>query len=106
MSGIQGREWAPGAAVVAGAILFALLVGGAFGSRSIPVYAGLAAGAVLVTGWAERWWIHRAAVRALGAPLRRKKRSGLRVIRGGRDDVPPDFDLENDESTRKQRWLM
>lgn len=101
------REWAPGATVLVGSVLFALLVGGAFGSRSIPVYVGLAAAAVLVVGWAERWWIHRAAVRDLGLPKRRKKnRSGLRVIRGGRDEPPSEFDLESEESTRKQRWLM
>jgi len=101
----QGKPWGAGATVLAGAVLFALLVGGAFGSRSIPVYVGLAAGAVLVVGWAERWWIHRAAIRALGLPKRRR-RSRLRIIRGGRDDSAPDVDLENEESTRKQRWLM
>jgi len=96
-------EWSQGAVTVGLAAGVAGAAGLSLGSRSLPVYAGLFAGALLLGGWAERLWLRRAARRALGLPSPRA-RGKLKVIDGGKTDAP--FDLERDDSTDGQRWLM
>ena len=67
------------------------------------MYVGLIAGALLLMGWLERYWLRRAA----NASLRResKSRSKLRIIPGGKKGNG-EYDLENDDTTDSQRWLM
>jgi len=52
---------------------------------------------LLLMGWLERQW--RVRRRPPTAP---RSRSRLKVIRGGKAD----YDLEKDDSTDTQRWLM
>ena len=90
------RSWVPGAVLLAAAAVAAGLAGLALGIRSFPVYLGLGALVVLAMGWIERLWIAR------HAPAPPKTRGKLKVIRGGKAD----YDLEADETTNNQRYLM
>jgi hypothetical protein len=88
--------WLPGAALLAAAIGLGLAGGFALGSRSWPPYLGLTLGVLLVMGWAEKVWTRRTAPRKPPAV-----RGRLKVIRGGKS-----YDLEKDDSTNSQRYLM
>jgi hypothetical protein len=90
-------SWLGGAAILAGAAVLAATVGLLLGLRSWPWYLGLGAAALLLMGWIERRW----TTRPRPAPPPRA-RGRLKVIRGGKSD----YDLEKDDSTDTQRWLM
>lgn len=87
--------WIGGAALLAAALAVSATVGSALGLRSWTVYLGIALAALLLMGWAERTWEQRS--RRVATPAARGR---LKVIRGGR------YDLEKDDSTDSQRYLM
>ena len=91
------RSWLPGGALLIAAVLVAGLSGFGLGIQSWPWYAGFAAGTVLAIGWAERLWLRRTA------PPPARIRGKLKVIQGGK--AAP-YDLEKDNSTDSQRYLM
>ena len=91
-----GRSWMPGTALLLAAAVAAGLAGLALGFRTWTPYLGLAAIVVLAMGWLERVWMGRQV------PAPPKSRGRLKVIRGGK----PEYDLEADESTNNQRYLM
>jgi hypothetical protein len=86
----------PGAALLLAAAIAAGLAGLALGIRTWVPYLGLAAIVVLAMGWVERVWMGRRP------PAPPKTRGKLKVIRGGK----PEYDLEADETTNNQRYLM
>jgi hypothetical protein len=88
--------WLPGAALLAAAIAIGAGGGFAFGVKSWPVYLGLTLAALLAMGWVEKLWGRRTAPRRPPAA-----RGRLKVIRGGKS-----YDLEKDDSTNNQRYLM
>jgi hypothetical protein len=90
------RSWVPGAVLLGAAAVAAGLAGLALGIRTWAPYLGLAAIVVLAMGWLERVWTARQA------PPPPKSRGRLKVIRGGKAE----YDLETDESTNNQRYLM
>jgi hypothetical protein len=89
-------SWLPGALILAAAAGSALAVGLALGTRSWPLYLGLAVGGLLLAGWAEAFWTRRRQ------PAPKKSRAKLKVIQGGKHD----YDLADDDSTDNQRYLM
>lgn len=89
--------WLPGVAVLAAAVGIGSVLGVSVGARAWPWYLGLILAALLAIGWVERLW---AARRQKGAAPRARTR--LKVIRGGKLD----YDLEKDQTTDNQRWLM
>ena len=91
-----GKSWVPGAALLLAAAVAAGLAGLALGIRSWAPYLGLTALVVLAMGWIERAWMARAT------PAPPKNRGKLKVIRGGKSE----YDLEEDDSTNNQRYLM
>jgi hypothetical protein len=82
--------------LLAAAIGIGAAGGLALGVRSWPVYLGLTLAALLAMGWVEKLWGRRAAPRRPPAA-----RGRLKVIRGGKS-----YDLEKDDSTNNQRYLM
>ncbi|HVR69625.1 MAG TPA: hypothetical protein VMT87_02165 [Vicinamibacteria bacterium] len=89
-------SWVPGALVLAAAAALALAGGMVLGARHWPLYLGLGLGGLLAVGWAEAIWTkHR-------KPAPKRGRAKLKVIRGGKHD----YDLEGDDSTDGQRYLM
>ena len=90
------RSWFPGAVLLVAAAVAAGLAGLAFGIRAWQTYLGLAALVLLAMGGIERLWTARQA------PAPPKNRGKLKVIRGGKSE----YDLEADESTNNQRYLM
>jgi hypothetical protein len=90
-------SWLGGAATLAGAAALAAVLGLLLGLRAWSVYLGLGLMLLLVMGWIERYWRTR---RRTPPPPRARGR--LKVIRGGKAD----YDLEKDDSTDTQRWLM
>jgi hypothetical protein len=89
--------WLRGAATIAVAAALAAAAGLTLGSRSWAVYLGVGVMALLLIGWIER----RLGERPRTPPAPRA-RGRLKVIRGGKSD----YDLEKDDSTDTQRWLM
>jgi len=89
--------WLGGAATLAAAGALAAALGLLLGLRSWLVYLGLGLALLLFMGWIERYWRTR---RRTPPPPRARGR--LKVIRGGKSD----YDLEKDDSTDTQRWLM
>jgi hypothetical protein len=89
--------WLAGSAVLAIAAGLAVAVGALLGVRSWHWYLGLGLTVLLLIGWIERWWPTRRPPAATS-----RSRSRLKVIRGGKAD----YDLEKDDSTDTQRWLM
>jgi hypothetical protein len=93
---LQRASWLPGALILAGAALSALVVGLVLGFRSWPLFLGLFLGGLLLVGSAEQLWTrHR-------TPAPRRTRAKLKVIQGGKHD----YDLADDDSTDSQRYLM
>ena len=90
------RSWVPGAVLLVAAAIAAGLAGLALGIRTLPPYLGLAALVLLLMGGIERLWTARQA------PAPPKSRGKLKVIRGGKAE----YDLEADETTNNQRYLM
>ena len=90
------RSWVPGAVLLVAAAIAAGLAGLALGIRTLPPYLGLAAAVLLAMGWIERLWTAR------HPPAPPKGRGKLKVLRGGK----PEYDLESDETTNNQRYLM
>jgi hypothetical protein len=90
-------SWLGGAATLAAAAVLAAALGLLLGLRSWAVYLGLGLTLLLLMGWIERYWRTR---RRTPPPPRARGR--LKVIRGGKAD----YDLEKDDSTDTQRWLM
>ena len=72
----------------------------AFGFRRWPLYLGLLAMLLLTFGAVERLWRHRRARRG-----RRSPRQNLRIVPGGKGNGHT-YDLDGDDTTDKQRWLM
>jgi len=89
--------WLRGAATLAAAAGLAVTLGLLLRQRSWAVYLGFGVLALLLMGWIERLW--RARPRPAPPP---RARGRLKVIRGGKSD----YDLEKDDSTDSQRWLM
>ena len=90
-------EWAPGLVILGTSVGISALVGISLGLRSWPIYVGLVAMILLGIGALERFLARR---RALAAP---RSHSKLRVIRGGK---PSPVELESDDATKHQRYLM
>jgi len=90
-------SWMGGTATLAAAAALAAVVGLLLGVRAWSVYLGLGLIFLLLMGWIERYWRTR---RRTPPPPRARGR--LKVIRGGKSD----YDLEKDDSTDTQRWLM
>lgn len=89
--------WLPGVAVLGAAVAVGAVLGLTVGTRSWAWFLGFFLGALLAMGWIERTWQARQARRQ-----EPRARGRLRVIRGGRSD----YDLENDDRTDNQRYLM
>ena len=89
--------WLGGALTLAASAAVAGALGLVLRLRSWPVYLGLGLTLLLFMGWIERYWRTRRR-----APPPPRARSRLKVIRGGKSD----YDLEMDDSTDTQRWLM
>ena len=94
---IRQAPWLPGAVILAISISISAAVGLALGTRSWPIYLGLAVGVLLLLGWIERLWARRAA------PPKPRARGKLKILQGGK--AAP-YDLEKDNSTDSQRYLM
>jgi len=90
-------SWLGGAATLAGAAGLAAALGLLLHLRSWAVFLGLGLTLLLLMGFIERQW--RTRQRTPPAP---RARGRLKVIRGGKSD----YDLEKDDSTDTQRWLM
>ncbi len=90
-------EWAPGLAILGASIGIAALIGVSIELRSWPIFVGLVAVILLGVGALERFLARRRV------PSPPRERSRLRVIRGGK---PSPADLENDDTTKNQRYLM
>jgi hypothetical protein len=82
--------------VIVASLTIAGVLGAALGLRTWPPYLGFALGALLAIGWIERLWAKRSQ-----PPPAPRVRSKLKVIRGGKS-----YDLEKDDSTDGQRYLM
>jgi hypothetical protein len=93
---IRRALWAPGAFVLVAAATIGAVLGASLGLRSWPPYLGFMLGALLAIGWLERLW-----ARHRQPPPSPRVRSKLKVIRGGKS-----YDLEKDDSTDGQRYLM
>ena len=89
--------WVPGLAVLGAAVGVGAMLGITVGATSWPWFAGFFVLAVLAMGQAERLWLARQE-----AKKEPRARGKLRVIRGGKTD----YDLEKDERTDNQRYLM
>ena len=96
-------EWAPGVLVLAAAAGVAAVLGLGAGTRSWYVYVGLVAIAVLVIGWAERYWLHWAARRALNPT--HHSRSKLKLVPDPKKGNGESH-FDDDDPSTKQRWLM
>jgi len=90
-------SWVAGTVTLAAAAGLAAAVGLWLRLRSWPVYLGLGLVTLLLMGWIERQWRLRRR-----PPTPSRTRGRLKVIRGGKAD----YDLEKDDSTDTQRWLM
>jgi len=90
-------EWVPGLAILGSSVGISALIGVSLGVRSWSIYVGLLAAVLLGVGGLERLLERR---RALAPP---RNRGSLRVIRGGK---PSPVDLESNDSTKNQRYLM
>jgi hypothetical protein len=88
--------WLPGVAVLASAAAVAAMLGFTVGA-SWAWFVGFFVVAVLAMGQAERLWSARRE-----AKKEPRAKGKLRVIRGGKTD----YDLEDDERTDNQRYLM
>ena len=90
---------------LSGALVLVLAVGMlgpaiyAFGPRRWPLYVGMLAVLLLTFGAVERLWGRRAVRRPP------KSRKNLRIVPGGKGNGHT-YDLEGDDTTDKQRWLM
>jgi hypothetical protein len=89
-------SWVPGAVILAIAAVASGLAGFALGVRAWEAYLGMGALVVLAVGLVERLLARR---RSAPTPRARGK---LRVVHGGKNA----YDLEKDDSTNSQRWLM
>jgi hypothetical protein len=99
LGGLRRAPWLSGALVL---VLAAGMLGPAiyaFGPGRWPLYIGLLAVLLLTFGAVERLWRRRAVTR----PPRSRK--NLRIVPGGKGNGHA-FDLEGDDTTDKQRWLM
>ncbi len=94
-SASSATEWLPGALMLALAVGAGVGAGLVLGIRSWALHLGLVLAAVLVMGALDRLRERRAA-----SPSPRQKRR-LRIIQGGKA-----YDLEGDDSTKDQRYLM
>jgi hypothetical protein len=88
--------WLPGIAVLAACAGIAALLGISLQTRSWPLYLGFLLGALLCIGWLERF------IESRRVPAPPRARGKLKVIRGGKSD----YDLEKDDRTDQQRYLM
>jgi len=88
--------WLPGVAVLGGAFGIAAVLGLALGARAWWLYLGLVLAILLGFGSLEGLWARRRV------PSPPRTRGKLKVIRGGKNGL----DLEKDDTTDKQRWLM
>jgi len=100
LGSLRRAPWLGGALVLVLATGLVAPVAWALGLRHWPYYVGLAASLLLLLGWGERFWQRRAAAR----PSRPAKRK-FRVVSGGKGNGRA-HDLEDDDPTGGQRWLM
>ena len=96
---LRSTPWLSGALVLVLATSLVTPLAYAFGLRPWPFYVGVLAGLLLLMGALERLW----ARRALSRP--RSVRKKFRVVPGGKGNGKA-TDLEDDDTTDKQRWLM
>jgi membrane protein implicated in regulation of membrane protease activity len=89
-------SWVPGALLLAVAAIVSALLGFALGVRAWQTYLGMALLVVLALGLVERLLARRRS------PSPPRARGKLRVVHGGKNG----YDLEKDDSTNSQRWLM
>jgi hypothetical protein len=95
---LRSSPWLSRALVLVLVLGLAAPLGYAFGLRAWPFYVGVLAGLLLAMGALERLRAGRAEARPQNA---RKK---FRVVAGGKGNGV--IDLEHDDTTDKQRWLM
>jgi len=93
----SAKPWLPGAVLLAITVTVSVGIGLVLGLRSWPTYVGLAVSVLLLLGWFERLWVHRVS------PPPPRARGKLKVLQGGK--AAP-YDLEKDNSTDSQRYLM
>jgi hypothetical protein len=88
----------PGFVMLAAAFALALAVGWVMGwpARDWWMYVGVMLAVVLGMGQGERLWARR------NAPRPPRARGRLKVIPGGKAA----YDLEEDDPSHRQRWLM
>lgn len=95
-------EWLPGVKTLGAAVGIAAVAGLGLGARSWTIYVGLLAAALLGMGWAERYRLRRTAESKGGDD---EERSKPHLIPGD-SKANREYDLENDDTTDSQRWLM
>jgi hypothetical protein len=96
---LRRAPWLSGALVLVLAVGMLGPVIYAFGPRRWPLYVGMLAVLLLTFGAVERLWRRRAVRRPP------KSRKNLRIVPGGKGNGHT-YDLEGDDTTDKQRWLM
>jgi len=96
---LRRAPWLSGALVLVLALGILAPAVYTLGLRRWPLSAGLLALLLLAFGAVERLWRRRAVTRP---PKPRKK---FRVVPGGKGNGHA-YDLEGDDTTDKQRWLM
>jgi len=92
--------WWPGVAVLGAAVGISAMLGLWLGPRSWPLQIGVVAAVLLFLRLGRRRRLRRAGPGPAPPPRSREKRTG---IPGGGE---PGYDLERDDSTDSQRWLM
>jgi len=90
-------QWMPGVAILGVAAGFSALVGGAMGAHSWPAFLGLVLVALMALGWLERVRLARPR-----SPQRPRPRGKMKVLQGGKSG----YDLEGDQSTESQKYVM
>ena len=90
-------EWLPGVAVLGATAGITTLLGVSLGVRSWAAYVGVFVAMLLAYGWAEARRARRQA-----KPPEPRARGKLKLIHGGKGS----YDLESDETTSEQKYLM
>ena len=92
--------WWPGLAVLGAAVGIAAMLGLWLGPRSWPLQVGVVAAVLLFLRLGRRLRLRRTGLSPAPPPRSREKPEGIPT--GG----PSGYDLERDDSTDSQRWLM
>ena len=92
--------WWPGLAVLGAAVGIAAMLGLWLGTRSWPLQVGVVGAVLLFLRLGRRLRLRRTGTIPAPPPRSREKPAGIPT--GG----TPGYDLERDDSTDNQRWLM